>query len=427
METKEQQKALYLWERFSDNMLSYVMGELQGYAQLGDKKTGIQWGPYKRVYFSDSLMPKDIPEDLKAAVKHLEESTNIDDIFISKRFQWLPSDFAVDSNGDVRLPSLYINNILPKHQELVPVIERVMEGAIPLWETVLSALRRGPVPMRHDPDRCDSEGHDAYMLRQLSNRPLTLPDSPSQYTDSLAAHSTKSVSLKRSNIQAIAKLANIILTPDKPEYPGGIRHVERMTNECIVSTFIYYYEADNIEPYGLGFRMAVQQPDYMLQHLQDDDTCQEVLDQACIQHIGAIRTQEGRCVAFPDLYQHRESVSPFKLADPTKPGSWKILVFFLVDLMCHIHSSTNIPPQQFEIVKEIFRLQGILEYLLDESTRSVPGVMSRAEAESMRDELMKERSLILQSSNHEFFERVGHISFRKFAVLTDRVQEFFMW
>ncbi|KAJ7586915.1 hypothetical protein C8J56DRAFT_1051210 [Mycena floridula] len=74
METKEQQKALYLWEQFSDNMLSYVMGELQGYAQLGDKKTGIQWSPYKRVYFSYSLMPKDVSEDLKAAVKHLEES-----------------------------------------------------------------------------------------------------------------------------------------------------------------------------------------------------------------------------------------------------------------------------------------------------------------------------------------------------------------
>ncbi|KAJ7586916.1 hypothetical protein C8J56DRAFT_890843 [Mycena floridula] len=142
----------------------------------------------------------------------------------------------------------------------------------------------------------------------------------------------------RHALQVIVKLANIILTPDKPEYPGGIRHVERMTNECIVSTFIYYYEADNIKPYDLGFRMAVQQLDYMLQHLQDDDTCQEV--------------------------------SPFKLADPTKPGSRKILVFFLVNPMCHIHSSTNILPQQFEIVKEIFHLQGIPEYLLDESTRN---------------------------------------------------------
>jgi len=38
---------------------------------------------------------------------------------------------------------------------------------------------------------------------------------------------------------------------------------------------------------------------------------------------------EGRCIAFPNIYQHR--VSPFELRDKSKPGHRKILAFFLVD------------------------------------------------------------------------------------------------
>lgn len=42
------------------------------------------------------------------------------------------------------------------------------------------------------------------------------------------------------------KLANIVLTPEKPEYNGGVWHVEGMENEQIVSSGIYYYHSENI-------------------------------------------------------------------------------------------------------------------------------------------------------------------------------------
>lgn len=41
-------------------------------------------------------------------------------------------------------------------------------------------------------------------------------------------------------------MANIYLTPEKPEYNGGVWHVEGMNNEKIVSSGIYYYESENI-------------------------------------------------------------------------------------------------------------------------------------------------------------------------------------
>ena len=66
----------------------------------------------------------------------------------------------------------------------------------------------------------------------------------------------KTVSLNGKTIQCIVKLANIVLTPENPEYPGGKWHVEGqplplslfescaerllgMLNERIVSSFIY--------------------------------------------------------------------------------------------------------------------------------------------------------------------------------------------
>ena len=39
----------------------------------------------------------------------------------------------------------------------------------------------------------------------------------------------------------IVKLANIVLTPEKPRYEGGSWHVEGMMNERIVASGIYYY------------------------------------------------------------------------------------------------------------------------------------------------------------------------------------------
>ena len=58
------------------------------------------------------------------------------------------------------------------------------------------------------------------------------------------------------------KLANIELTPENPEYNGGVWHVEGMENENIVASGIYYYTSENITPSLLGFRAAVKEPDY---------------------------------------------------------------------------------------------------------------------------------------------------------------------
>ncbi|KAF7330232.1 hypothetical protein MVEN_02460400 [Mycena venus] len=476
-EAKEQQTQLQPWEQLTDNMLNYVMAELESYAALRDPKIGIEWGPYERIFLSDALIPKDVTTALKLAVKPLEdlpddqkdwhpgsdgqvldlvhpsicplifdetwgtgddgtvrtfENPDADELgvgfmFVSLRFQWLPSDFEVNKDGIVKLKSPYINNISPKHHTaLVPVIERVMKYAVPMWEHVLSALRADPVPARvanTDDDDDDHKEHDEYgdrsdisciwiggrpsaeteeeeteqmqdyhawLQRRMIRGPLVLPDAPPQYENALVEN--LSVSLLDSTIQVIVKLANIVLTPEKPEYPGGTWHVEGMATESIVSTFIYYYESENIDPCDLNFRMATQAPQ---PHEQDDSTCMEVLygmrrDEPCVQDIGSVETKAGRCLTFPNLYQHR--VSPFKLVDKTKPGVRKILVFFLIDPTFSILSASNVPP-------------AAIRELLDYIARLVPGVKSRAEAEAVRVELMEERTVMIESVNTEFFAR----------------------
>ena len=120
-----------------------------------------------------------------------------------------------------------------------------------------------------------------------------------------------------------------------------------------------------------------------------------------------IVAEEGKCVAFPNVYQHH--VDAFELADPTKPGYRKILCFFLVDPFTRILSTSDVPPQQAhwtldevakapdfgKLPRELY--DAVLEY-------ASVGLISREEAAEERDELMEERSQFVASHNEEVFE-----------------------
>ncbi len=117
-----------------------------------------------------------------------------------------------------------------------------------------------------------------------------------------------------------------------------------------------------------------------------------------MQEVGSLKTCQGRCVAFPNIYQHQ--VQPFGLADPAKPGHRKIVAFFLINPDRPVPSTTTVPPQQAEWVNDIvFDEQGMGKKLPLELVDIIAGMaregtMSREEAETVRAELMKERSLM---------------------------------
>lgn len=203
--------------------------------------------------------------------------------FSSENFQWLPSDFFVDHDGKVTLSSPYINNVHPtKHKELYSVIPEIVQCALPMFERVLSDVIRPLLPMRiavasphhwgPDEETADciwddgipypnSSSEDEYEGdpgKWLGKRKFETPDAREEYNGDLKVMNEQ-ISLKDRTLQVIVKLANIVLTPEKPHYPGGKWHVEGlyhrffvpghsrlnfsrfqgMRNENIVSSFIY--------------------------------------------------------------------------------------------------------------------------------------------------------------------------------------------
>ena len=192
-------------------------------------------------------------------------------MFLSRRLAWLPSDFTVDHDGAVRLTSTYINNIHPSKKELYATLESILAAFIPMFERVLGSIDRmerpridGSFPRRRrntddskPPGRLlgtpclwedlvsaylaqapeieedhSFEGREAREQAEherervfLRANPKNFPEAPERYEGRLESD-FRTVNLHGKTLQVIVKLANIHLTPEKPEYGGGSWHVE---------------------------------------------------------------------------------------------------------------------------------------------------------------------------------------------------------
>ncbi|KAH9923764.1 uncharacterized protein BXZ73DRAFT_103809 [Epithele typhae] len=353
---------------------------------------------------------------------------------VSPRYQWLPTDFTVSQHGAVR-PMSYINNIDPaRYPALYPTLASILEKFVPLFEHVLTTTNSSqpPLPLaiavdpvNWYPERPDwaeplvGETQEELRARQeewtrLHEWPIIPDPAPFSPPPARAPYS-----LRGRTIQVIVKLANIVLTPDHPRYPGGAWHVEGMANERIVATGLLYYAAENITPSRLAFRalagdheggiyMDYEQSDYTGWRVAFGLDCQEPLNQP----LGSVLVAgdgvgDGRCVAFPNVYQH--CVEPFELADPTRGGHRKIVAFFLVNPETRIASTTEVLPQQegwvrgsVEAMREMDRLPTELYDIV--MKEALVGVVSRERAEADREALMEERSRFVVKHNEEVFE-----------------------
>ncbi|MFB8007679.1 DUF4246 domain-containing protein [Nocardia sp. NPDC056000] len=423
--------------------IRYVVAELAYYASLRDERTGVEVSGVDGVWQSDGLIGDELRNALREAVRVLEEvpegerdwhpgsngqvldlvhpslfclvrgvsgvdaaawpqrGKDIARYAYSEKFQWLPTDVDIDSDGGAVFAS-YVNNVDPvAHRELDAVLPVLFARLLPLFENVLTDLRYPrPVRIEVDPytwydnapgkpvepeDPNDEEARAAWDAAREEwwdiRRPV-IPDAP-EFAPPAVPDDFVRVDLRGRRLQVIVKLATIHLTPDSPEYAGGSWHVEGMMNERIVSTGIYYWDSDNITESQLSFRASIDDPEYEqndgngmedVYGLSDEDPMSQVL--------GSVSTNAGRCLAFPNILQHR--VAPFRLADPTRPGHRKILAFFLVDPSVTITSTSDVPPQQ---------------------PGSPTSTMTRAQAEGYREELMRERKFFVDEHNEEIYER----------------------
>lgn len=214
-----------------------------------------------------------------------------------------------------------------------------------------------------------------------------------------------SISDEHSKLQVIIKMSTIFLTPEKPKYPGGQWHIEGTPNESIFASQICYLDSDNITESRLSFRTCVSTPmyeqndDFTMAHCYGFDR-----DEALLNHLGSIETKPGRCIAFPNFYQHR--VEPFQLLDPNRSGFRRIIVFFYVNPFKEIPSTNTLTTKN----KNLF-----LQYLNCSHLILLPSVLinmiqdyvddkfwTAEDAVNHRMKLMNERRIIKSTQKLEF-------------------------
>lgn len=298
----------------------------------------------------------------------------------SERFQWLPTEFVIDDDGTAHVDS-YINNLHPEHhKELYKSIEEVFTKCIPLLSATLKGVinkqdifvgedyypfrvvtrdefHAVPTTFQHQ----DDESYDEWQVEEVKEGVI----SEEERLQDMEEHEyriyspptvkpfqpkpdwqTVDIDLARfKRLQVIVKLANIELDPVNSAFNGGDWHVEGMTNEAIVATAIYYFSNDNVEGGTINFRQSIAAPSYdqserrAIKHAYD-----KTEGDNNIQNLNFVNTREGRILTFPNLFQH--AVGECDLKDDTRPGSRRILAFFLVDPFNPIPSSRDVPPQQ---------------------------------------------------------------------------------
>lgn len=175
----------------------------------------------------------------------------------SEKFQWLPCDVELTGESGCKITS-YINNLHPiKYKTMYPIIEDIIARAIPLWNLTLTPLDRKlryqarnlrikytgaeykPLVEENRPQQRENEDEDDFMEREeeweAANRVVILPE-PNEFRPyDFAKVDIRKLAAER-GLQVIVKLANIELTPEKPEYDGGSWHVEgQMVCKSLVS------------------------------------------------------------------------------------------------------------------------------------------------------------------------------------------------
>ncbi|KAJ2062167.1 hypothetical protein GGI17_002627 [Coemansia sp. S146] len=334
-------------------------------------------------------------------------------MFRSGQLCWLPAEFRVGNDGTTAIES-YINNLHPrKHAALYPILGSIFSKLVPILEQVVTDLLH-PRSFRvivdsnkwykskdsePEPDDTWTDDFDERHRQWKADRvfihpqpePFIVPDRP-----------TTPYCLRGRRLQAIVEMSNIELTPENPECESEDWRVEAMANERIIATGIYYYDVANVAECNIAFREKVsedidsEQDDWRgvgLAYGINEEDGDEYDGVPLTQNIGLIEIKQGRCIVFPNTYQHQ--VSSFKLADPTKLGFCKTLIFYFVDPATRIPSTEIVPPQQQSWWAESVLLTSPLnelpllvkEGILDK----VKAPMSLDEAKKVRSELMAER------------------------------------
>ncbi|KAK6092586.1 hypothetical protein MT418_8485 [Batrachochytrium dendrobatidis] len=406
-----------------DNVHTRLMTNVSDIEHGSNHNTGqmvhnlIDASMYSVVYGQTMIAPLDIrlkyttmvPCDILLSTRLVSDTPIIDGDFefISFKFQCPPSEFRVEQDGSVTINS-YINNLNPIwHRDMYKCIAKIFKCFVPMFESLFRTIHpvfkyidiHNGIKGYEPPSQSD---HDDMESDTRVIRPVYVPTLPEHFESKY--ESAKPVSLRGRNLQVIVKLTNIQLTPSKSKYNEGNWHIEGPINESIVATGLYYYDVENITTPKLDFRVAVDRFEYQIaseMYWKDVYGIDEESPQS--QYIGSLELPNGRCVVYPNRYQHKEQ--SFELADPTQPGHCKILTFFVVNPSRRIVSTAHVAPQQPQWYNSSLDKTPIPPELWNDATQYIQGVQSPAEAKHYRDELTSDRTQIVMAYSEYIYEQ----------------------
>ncbi len=156
----------------------------------------------------------------------------------------------------------YINNLHPKKEgDLYVLIERLIDAAIPLWNVTLAPLTDNAfchqrridcseveydLDIDGDYEESEDESDGRVENREqwiLDNRVPIQPEPDWAFQPCLTPSLDLKTKYGKRGLQVIVKLANIQLSPEKPNYEGGIWHVE---GQLVCFLFSYFHRQDTI-------------------------------------------------------------------------------------------------------------------------------------------------------------------------------------
>lgn len=177
-------------------------------------------------------------------------------------------------------------------------------------------------------------------------------------------------------------------------------------NEHICATALYYYDDCNVKEGDPTFRQQsrgypdiknVNTPPGRYGWLEPVFGC---TTGPPIQHMGWIRSLEGRVVTYPNILQ--TMADPLELEDPTQPGHRKVLALFLVDPGIKIISTANVPCQQREWWTDevmwgrsmLLKLPNEIRSYVLEDVDQISGLFDMEKAQRMAEEMQEERETL---------------------------------
>jgi len=304
---------------------------------------------------------------------------------VSLKYQWLPTYFDVDLNGNVHICD-YVNNLVPRsnYDPLYSALEQLFAQALPQLESVYSYGRTIRPCLRN--------GYEFSEYEKASPEKLEITP----------------CSLKGQRLQVITKIVDYELSPG--DTYEGVWHVEGMSHEEIVATAIYFLHRDNDVTGGnLMFKRAFhkREAQFIFSNMPQ---CRHLLQDQAIESgmipLGQVETLPNRLLVFPNSHVHKvrkiENASIVKDEEKHVHKSRKIkktstvkeeekrtrriVVFFLVNPEKRIVSTREVKPQQVD----------------------AGGTMTWEEACEHRLELMKERKYTKQDWNVREIELCEH-------------------